>query len=239
MIASTGQHRRGNHEAAARGIVTGESMFWIGLLVALVAGLLSIGYARRKIATRFPRLNETRLDILLVVALIIGLFASAQEHLQSEKQLESLRNNIVSGAATVDLILDWPIPKGDARSTMTSWSAYLGGVGYVAFAHRTSPLLVIRNRGVVMKSISDQRVSLISFCDLNTPESLVHSSLHDLIKADLLQVGLPETVPDSTRVESGSVKVTLNGSREVVIPIQGVVIHDAKIILELHGLSLQ
>ncbi len=70
-----------------------------------MAGLLSIGYARKKIATRFPRLNETRFDILLAVVLIIGLMVSAQEHLQGEKQLESLRDNIVSGAATVDLLL--------------------------------------------------------------------------------------------------------------------------------------
>jgi hypothetical protein len=90
-----------------------------------------------------------------------------------------------------------------------------------------------------MKAISAQRVSLISFCDLDTPESVVHSSLHDLTGADLLQLGLPDMVPDATRVESGSVKVTLNGSREVVIPVKGAVVHDAKIVLELHGLLLQ
>jgi hypothetical protein len=166
--------------------------------------------------------------------------ASAQEHLQSEKQLASLRDNIVSGAATVDLVLDWPIPKGNARATTKSWSAYLtGGVSYVAFGRRGSPLLVIRSQRVVMRSISLKQVSLVALCDLNAPESVVRSTLRDLAGADLLQLSLPDTVPNSTRVESGSVKVTLNGSREVMISVQGAIIHDAKIILELHGLSLR
>lgn len=208
-------------------------MFWIGLLVALVAGVLSIGYARSKIVAKYPRLNRARLDILLAILLLIGLLVSAADHLQTEAQLASIRDNIVSAAATVDLVLDWPLPKGNA-----SWSAYLtGNVGYVAFGRRGLDLLVIRSHQVIMKSVSAQQVSLVELCDLNAPESVVRSSLHDLIGLDLLQLGLPDTVPEATRVASGSVKVTLNGNREVVIPAEGAVVHNAKIVLELHGLS--
>ncbi len=213
--------------------------FWIGLLVALAAGLLQTGYARAKLKTAFPRLNETLLDVLLAALLIAGLVTSARDRLQSEQGLASIRDSIVSATTTVDLVLNWQLPRGDARSTLTSWSASLtGGVGYVAFGRRGSPLLVIRSQRIVMRSISARQVSLVALCDLNAPESVVRSSLHDLARADLLQLGLPDTVPDVTKVESGSVKVTLNGSREATVPVGGSVVHGAKIVVELKGLSL-
>jgi hypothetical protein len=87
-----------------------------------------------------------------------------------------------------------------------------------------------------MKSISAQQASLVAICDLNAPGSIVHSSLRGLERADFLQLGFPNSVPEGARVDSGSVKITLNGSHEVAIPIARATVHDAKIIVELHGL---
>jgi NADH:ubiquinone oxidoreductase subunit K len=60
-------------------------LFWFGLLVALVAGLLSIGFSREAVKLRFPVVGDYHLDIAAVVLLIFGLALSAVEHYRSER----------------------------------------------------------------------------------------------------------------------------------------------------------
>src|SRR5438034_1434165 len=73
-------------------------LFWFGLLVALVAGLLSIGFSREAVKLRFPVVGDYHLDIAAVVLLIFGLALSAVEHYRSERSFRKLM--LTSGATT-------------------------------------------------------------------------------------------------------------------------------------------
>lgn len=65
-------------------------MFWFGLLIALVAGLLSIELSREAVKRRHPAIREYHLDIAAVMLLIVGLVLSALEHRASESEIASL-----------------------------------------------------------------------------------------------------------------------------------------------------
>jgi hypothetical protein len=73
-------------------------LFWFGLLVALVAGLLSIGFSREAVKLRFPVVGDYHLDIAAVVLLIFGLALSAVEHYRSERSFRKLM--LTSGATS-------------------------------------------------------------------------------------------------------------------------------------------
>jgi hypothetical protein len=73
-------------------------LFWFGLLVALVAGLLSIGFSREAVKLRFPVVGDYHLDIAAVVLLIFGLAVSAVEHYRSERSFRKLM--LTSGATS-------------------------------------------------------------------------------------------------------------------------------------------
>jgi hypothetical protein len=73
-------------------------LFWFGLLVALVAGLLSIGFSREAVKLRFPVVEDYHLDIAAVVLLIFGLALSAVEHYRSERSFRKLM--LTSGATS-------------------------------------------------------------------------------------------------------------------------------------------
>ena len=72
-------------------------LFWFGLLVALVAGLLSIGFSREAVKLRFPVVGDYHRDVAAVVLLIFGLALSAVEHYRSER---SFRKLVLTSGAT-------------------------------------------------------------------------------------------------------------------------------------------
>src|ERR1700686_5405550 len=71
-------------------------MFWIGIAIALLAGLLLIGLSREKVKTRYRVVTDYHLDVFAVALLLIGLAVSAAEHLQSERSLRALNQKVES-----------------------------------------------------------------------------------------------------------------------------------------------
>lgn len=69
-------------------------MFWIGQLIALVAGLLSIEFARRIVKSNYLDLKETYFDIALMLFLIVGLLISSWDHLGSEREVTTLQTQL-------------------------------------------------------------------------------------------------------------------------------------------------
>src|SRR5438034_9896851 len=65
-------------------------LFWFGLLVALVAGLLSIGFSQEAVKLRFSVVGDYHLDVAAVVLMIFGLALSAVEHYRRERSFRKL-----------------------------------------------------------------------------------------------------------------------------------------------------
>jgi len=79
-------------------------MFWLGLVIALLAGVASIGASRESVKRRYPAVGDYHLDIFALAILIVGLGVSAVDHLQSERsswlkaQVEAQRRNFAEVA---------------------------------------------------------------------------------------------------------------------------------------------
>ena len=65
-------------------------MFWLGLSIALVGGLLGIEVCRKKIK-RHLTISDHRLDLVALVCLLGGLCVSGFEQIQTESELSALR----------------------------------------------------------------------------------------------------------------------------------------------------
>src|SRR5437773_10286228 len=85
-------------------------LFWFGLLVALVAGLLSIGFSQEAVKLRFSVVGDYHLDVAAVVLLIFGLALSAVEHYRSDR---SFRKLVLTSEET-------PLPVPTAKPTVTT-----------------------------------------------------------------------------------------------------------------------
>ena len=66
-------------------------MFWFGLVIALLGGLLSIGLSRDKVKQRYSVVRDYHLDVCATVLLVLGLLASAFEHHESERAITVLQ----------------------------------------------------------------------------------------------------------------------------------------------------
>lgn len=66
-------------------------MFWLGVLVVLLGGLISVGVIRRSIRGRWPRVREHHLDVLVIFCLIVGLAIAVMSNWILEETLEALR----------------------------------------------------------------------------------------------------------------------------------------------------
>jgi hypothetical protein len=67
-------------------------MYWIGLIIALLAGIIGIGLSREWIRREFPRIGETHLDQILLVLLAVGLVMSSIEYLKQSKTLRKIED---------------------------------------------------------------------------------------------------------------------------------------------------
>ena len=85
-------------------------LFWFGLLVALVAGLLSIGFSREAVKLRFPVVGDYHRDVAAVVLLIFGLALSAVEHYRSERSFRKLMLTSGATAKPTATTIATPIP---------------------------------------------------------------------------------------------------------------------------------
>ena len=69
-----------------------DMMYWIGLFIALLAGIIGIGLSREWVKREFPRIGEIHLDRILLVLLAIGLVISSIEYLKQSKTLRQLED---------------------------------------------------------------------------------------------------------------------------------------------------
>jgi len=90
-----------------------------------------------------------------------------------------------------------------------------------------------------MKGFPNGRVLFEAFYDLNATGSAASATLPELLRADLLQIGVPDNIPNTAPIESGSVSVTINGSQTITLPIVKAVVRDKKLRLTLRGLQFQ
>lgn len=66
--------------------------YWIGLIMALLAGIIGIGLSREWIKREFPRIGEKHLDTILLVLLALGLVISSIEYINQSKTLRQLED---------------------------------------------------------------------------------------------------------------------------------------------------
>lgn len=66
--------------------------FWVGLLLSLFGGLLGIGLFREWIKLNILFLNDSTIDVISLIILLIGLFISALDHLKQSKDFKKLEN---------------------------------------------------------------------------------------------------------------------------------------------------
>ena len=71
-------------------------MFWLGELIALIAGLVGIALIRGRIRRRLSRVAESHLDILLVGLLLAGLITSAAVHVREVAKGTQLERDIAA-----------------------------------------------------------------------------------------------------------------------------------------------
>ncbi len=69
-------------------------LFWIGLVIVFVTGLLSIELGRRIAKAKYPHLKEAHFDLALLFLLVLGLLVSSWEHLGSERQVVTLQTEL-------------------------------------------------------------------------------------------------------------------------------------------------
>ena len=87
-------------------------MFWFGLVLALIGGLLGISSIRAILDRWIPKLSEMHLDIFVILLLVSGLIISASVQVQSNKataRFERLSNSIATfdGRVTLKLSGNW------------------------------------------------------------------------------------------------------------------------------------
>ena len=61
-------------------------MFWFGLVLVLIGGLLGISSIRAILDRWIPKLSEMHLDIFVILLLVSGLIISASVQVQSNKE---------------------------------------------------------------------------------------------------------------------------------------------------------
>jgi hypothetical protein len=69
------------------------AMFWIGQLLAFVAGILGIALAREQISG-WLHITDYQLDIALIVLLVVGAVIASREFLRQEAESQSLKQQI-------------------------------------------------------------------------------------------------------------------------------------------------
>jgi len=66
-------------------------VFWLGLLIALIGGLLSVGLSRERVKRRYTAIGDYHLDVAALAVLVVGLIVSALDHVGSERSIDALK----------------------------------------------------------------------------------------------------------------------------------------------------
>ena len=69
-------------------------MFWIGQLLALVAGLISISLIRKHVRRSWPWVRESYLDAASVMVLVLGLAIAASIYATDSREQQRLRKKL-------------------------------------------------------------------------------------------------------------------------------------------------
>jgi hypothetical protein len=71
-------------------------MYWIGLLLALIGGLISIVIVRSNLKKRLPFLSDIIFDVCSVFLLVLGLCVATVNYMADQHQIGSLTKDLVS-----------------------------------------------------------------------------------------------------------------------------------------------
>ena len=88
-------------------------MFWLGLVIALVGGLLSVGLSRETVKQRYPAIRDYHLDVAALAVLIVGLLVSAIDHLGSQRDIDALKSKSDYSEVARLNMQGKPFPDGD------------------------------------------------------------------------------------------------------------------------------
>ena len=69
-------------------------MHWLGIILTFGIFLLSIGIVRSFLRQCFPNLNDTVLDIALIVVFIIGSVITTANYLLDQEEIKGLQNQV-------------------------------------------------------------------------------------------------------------------------------------------------
>lgn len=77
-------------------------MFWIGLIIALLAGVIGIGLSRDWVKKHFAKLQDLHLDRLALLLLLVGLVLSAVEYSKQTKTINYLEEEQIGRVLSPD-----------------------------------------------------------------------------------------------------------------------------------------
>ena len=70
-------------------------MYWIGLTIALIGGLLEIKSIQNFLRKFWPSIDEAHFDKALIICLIIGLSLTTIRYCSEQTEITSLSNQVV------------------------------------------------------------------------------------------------------------------------------------------------
>jgi len=88
-------------------------MFRLGLVIALIGGLLSVGLSRERVKQRYTPVGDYHLDVAALAVLVLGLLVSAVDHLQSERSIDALKSKTDYSEVARLNMQGKPFPDGD------------------------------------------------------------------------------------------------------------------------------
>jgi hypothetical protein len=100
-------------------------IFWLGIVIAGVSGLVAIGFSREGVKQRFPKLSEFHLDIVALILLGSGLLMSVVDHYASESEVSSLRGQLKTNDDKLKALQSDTAPRSLDATTRTRLIAAL------------------------------------------------------------------------------------------------------------------
>jgi hypothetical protein len=189
-------------------------MFWLGIVIAFLAGVLSIAFAREKIKDRAPRLAELHLDIVSFALLVVGLALSAVDHVRDEAEKSTVRE--LHATLEVRFSGDWseqPYPSQILSPVNHEFYVYFkrgqGSNASVIKLHATEPYQFATNSPSSAKFVARQGVRPGEFPIGQRREAL---SEFETVRIHIPFLQLSDFRPPKITVEDLNLVFILNGA---------------------------
>ena len=117
-------------------------MYWIGIIISFIGGIIGIGLSREIVKRKFPIIREKHLDLASIGILVLGLLISSIDH---SEQSTTLRYIVDEQQGRI-LTLDQKEYLIETLSSLPKTSVYLMGIQgdreSVRFANTLKDILV-------------------------------------------------------------------------------------------------